>query len=488
VTGPQHHDVDAGDRHEDVALRRSGRSLTVAMYSALRALRLYPLENAAVQRAIADVDAVARDVLQRHHDLEFRASGDFLFLNGTRLRLELDNYASVSHLLSHFRSLDLGGFRLTEGVTPRDWTVFLSLLQSTRGVDEEARLADLEDRLGEAGVTVVQLLPPALGDVGEQDENVLSREAATRTYARSVSVTREVMTSVRMGRSPNLRRIKRAVQGIVDQILADEQSLVGLTTLRDFDEYTFTHSVNVCIFSVALGRRLGLTRLQLYDLGMAGLFHDIGKSRVPLEVLNCATGLTPEAWAELQKHPWYGALALFAMPGQQELPYRAMVVAYEHHMKIDLSGYPAPVRPRRMSIYSKIVAVADGFDAATSSRVYQVTPLAPSDVLRGMRERPQMGFDPVVVKAFLNLTGVYPIGTLVVLDTGELAIVHAVSADPKALSRPIVRIIGDSLGNVEFPGRLEDLSVEREPGVHAHTIVDTADPERYGIRISDYFV
>ena len=96
------------------------------------------------------------------------------------------------------------------------------------------------------------------------------------------------MTSVRMGRSPNIKKIKRVVQGIVDQILNEETSLIGLTTIRDYDEYTFTHSVNVCIFSVALGKRLGFNKLQLYDLGMAALFHDIGKSRVPAEVINKA--------------------------------------------------------------------------------------------------------------------------------------------------------------------------------------------------------
>jgi hypothetical protein len=137
---------------------------------------------------------------------------------------------------------------------------------------------------------------------------------------------------------------------------------------------------------------------------------------------------------------------------------------------------------------SKIVAVADGFDAATSTRVYQRSPMAPPDVLRGMRERPQLGFDPVVVKAFLNLTGAYPVGTLVVLDTSELALVHSTSPDPRALSRPVVRIVSDERGNVEFPGRLVDLNVEREPGVYERTIVDTADPERYAIRVSDYFV
>ena len=132
--------------------------------------------------------------------------------------------------------------------------------------------------------------------------------------------------------------------------------------------HTFTHSVNVCIFSVALGRRLGLTKIQLYDLGLAALFHDIGKSRVPVDVLNKATGLTDDEWRAIAGHPWLGSLALFHMRGQQELPYRAMIVAFEHHMKTDLTGYPRPIRPREMSIYSKIVAVADGFDAATDRK------------------------------------------------------------------------------------------------------------------------
>ena len=96
-----------------------------------------------------------------------------------------------------------------------------------------------------------------------------------------MAVTKEVINSVRMGRSASVKKVKRAVQAIVDQLLSSESSLVGLTTLRDYDDYTFTHSVNVCIFAVALGRKLGLTKLQLYDLGMAALFHDVGKSRVP---------------------------------------------------------------------------------------------------------------------------------------------------------------------------------------------------------------
>ena len=134
---------------------------------------------------------------------------------------------------------------------------------------------------------------------------------------------------------------------------------MGLTTLRDYDEYTFTHSVNVCIFSVALGRKLGLSKVQLYDVGMSALFHDVGKSRVPLEVLNKEGGLTDDEWRIMQAHPWLGVLTLFGLRGYGEIPYRGMIAAYEHHMKNDLTGYPKSIRPRQLSIYSKIVAVAE---------------------------------------------------------------------------------------------------------------------------------
>jgi HD-GYP domain-containing protein (c-di-GMP phosphodiesterase class II) len=297
-----------------------------------------------------------------------------------------------------------------------------------------------------------------------------------------------VINSVRMGQSPNIRKIKRVVQGIVDQILNNETSLIGLTTIRDYDDYTFTHSVNVCIFSVALGRRLGFTRLQLYDLGLAGLFHDLGKARVPLPVLNKADMLSDDEWRMVASHPWRGVLALFQLREQQEHPYRAMIVAYEHHMKRDLSGYPRSARTKEITMFSKIVAVADGFDAATSRRAYQTEPMGPAAVLQEMRDNPRRGMDPVIVKAFVNLLGIYPVGTLVVLDTFELAIVHTVNPSTEFLARPIIRIVSDEHGHLVHPGELFDLADKRADGAFARTIIKTADAERYGIRIGDYFV
>jgi HD-GYP domain-containing protein (c-di-GMP phosphodiesterase class II) len=478
--------TDAGfDTSSDAAVRRAGRSLIFSLYGALRAVKLYPVENAAVEKALNELTNQSRELLASQGELEIRMAGEFIFINQTRLRLALDNFGSFSHLLALFRGSGVGSVTVAKGVTTKDWLIFLSLLQHSNPENPSERLDEVAAKLESAGVTSFVLAPPT--DSGSENKEQ-DKERAKRTYAESVTATRDLMDSVRMGGSPNIKKIKRVVQGIVDQILNDETSLIGLTTIRDYDEYTFTHSVNVCIFSVALGKRLGLTKLQLYDLGMAALFHDIGKSRVPQHLLTKTTGLTDDEWPLIAAHPWLGVLALFQVRGAQELPYRAMVVAHEHHMKLDLTGYPRPIRERQLSVYSKIVAIADAFDAATSRRSYQSVPFTPAEVMNELRNNPRRGMDPVIVKAFINLTGVYPVGTLVVLDTFELGIVHAVNPLQEMLSRPIVRIISDSMGNILHPGTLVDLADKTADGVFARTIIKTDNPDRYGIRTGDYFV
>jgi HD-GYP domain-containing protein (c-di-GMP phosphodiesterase class II) len=474
-----------GEGAIDSFVRLKGRGFILAFYTALRAIKLYPLENSAVQKALADLAALTQEFVSSEHELDVRVSGEFIFVNATRLRLDLDNYASFSHVLSVFRACGIGTMHVTGAVSARDWQVFLTLVQVVAIADPHDRMNEIVAKMAATDVHDIALMPPGEED-GEDRER--AKERAKKTYSQSVTVTKDLMTSVRMGKSPNIKKIKRVVQGIVDQILNEETSLIGLTTIRDYDEYTFTHSVNVCIFSVALGKRLGLTKIQLYDLGMAALFHDIGKSRVPVDVLNKTGTLTDADWRMIAAHPWLGVLTLFQIRGTQEYPYRSMVVAMEHHMKADLTGYPKPIRPRVMSMYSKIVAAADGFDAATSRRAYQTVPINPAEVMREMRDNPRRGMDPIVVKAFINLTGIYPPGTVVVLDTFELGIVHAVNPLPEMLARPIVKVIGDPMGNLTSPGTIVDLADRREDGTFLRTIIKTENPERYGIRVSDYFV
>jgi HD-GYP domain-containing protein (c-di-GMP phosphodiesterase class II) len=468
-------------------LRRRGRDYVIALYGALRAIKLYPAEHTAVQKTLAELTQLGEEILESERELELRISGEFLFLNSTRLRLDLTNYASFGYWLRLCKASGIGSVKVYAGAMLRDWLVFLSMLDQAFEDSPFERLGAISDHLVRTNIRNIELVAPI-----EEDDTEFSQEAkkaATRTYNQSVAVTKEVINSVRMGRTPSIRKIKRVVQGIVDQILNEETSLIGLTAIRDYDEYTFTHSVNVCIFAVALGRRLGLTKIQLFDLGLSALMHDVGKSRVPLGFLHKTEELSEEEWQRIAAHPWLGVLALFQLRGQQEdVSYRAMTVAYEHHMRIDLSGYPKPVRPRSMSMTSRIVAVVDGYDAATTRRVYQTTPYPPSAVLQEMRDNPKRGLDQIVVKAFINLLGIYPVGTLVVLDTFELAIVYAANPRPDVLSRPIVKIVSDAQGNMLHPAPEADLAQTDAVGDYPRTIIKTADSERYGINVGDYFV
>ena len=472
----------------DGFLRHAGRDFLVVLYTAFRSLKLYPVENAQVQKALDDLAQTTKHLLDVEKELELRLQGEFIFVNSTRLRLDLDNYASFSHILGVLHQCGVGAVRIDEGVERKQLQIFVSMLLSYAAREATPnKVFELGQKLSDSGVTHIGVEPPLETDEEAEDEE-RQKEAAKRTYARSVAVTKEVINSIRMGRTANVKKVKRAVQAIVDQVLNNEASLVGLTTLRDYDEYTFTHSVNVCIFSVALGRKLGLSKLQLYDLGIAALFHDVGKSRVPLEVLNKQGGLSDEEWRIMQAHPWLGVLTLFGLRGYGEIPYRGMIVAYEHHMKTDLTGYPKSLRARELSIYSKIVAVADGFDAATSRRVYQTVPIQPDQVLKEMWENPRRGYDSVVVKAFINLIGIYPVGTCVILDTYEVAVVHGANPDVTHVHRPMVRVVTTPEGGLVHPGFLVDLAQRDAQGTFPRTIVKVTDPLKYGINVADYFV
>jgi HD-GYP domain-containing protein (c-di-GMP phosphodiesterase class II) len=467
-------------------VQRRARATIIAFHAAVRAVRLYPVENSAVQKAFAELSAAFERVLHNDSTCELRRIGDYLFVNDTRIRLGLDNYAAVTYGLGLLREAGIGGVRVLTLPTSREWVVlFTQLLAPPLELAEEDRRDVLELRLEQADVHCFELERPS-NEVPD-DIEADAKERARQTYVRSIDVTREVMMQSRLGGSIGLKRVRRAVQGIVDAILSDPSSLIGLTTLREFDEYTFVHSVNVCILSVALGRRLGLTKIQLLDLGLAALLHDIGKSRVSLDTLNKRGALTDAERTELQAHGWYGVLALFALHPGAGRPWRAMIACFEHHLRVDLSGYPRTIRPRQLSLFSKIIAVADGFDAATTTRVYQANPWSPADVLRGMRDNTRLGFDQVVVKAFINLTGIYPVGTVVVLDTFEMGVVHATNSDATALSRPIVRLLSDDQGNMLSETALADLTDRDANSAYYRTIIRTEDPERYGIRLSDYF-
>ncbi len=463
---------------DTVNIQEVGGKLLTAINVVLRSMRLYPVENVQVQQAIDDLHAQMVTLLESEGAFDLSISGDFFFLNETRLRLDLSNFSTFGNLASVLTSHGIGEVGVVPGVEPEEWAPFVALLLANPKDDPFPAFIDL---LSQTPAEHIDVRPPA----ESQEPELVERDALTEakgTYAQSVKVAKDVLTGVRLGKAVNARKVKRAVQGIVDQVLDNESSMVTMTTLRGFDEYTFTHSVNVCIFSVVIGQRLGFTRLQLYELGLGALLHDIGKMRVDTEIINKAGGLTEDEWTALKHHPTEGLLLLFQMRGFSEVPYRQMLMAYEHHMKVDLSGYPQNERVRELGLFSRIVAVADGFDAGTSVRSYQYEPWPPDEVLKEMRDNPRRGFDQLIVTTLITATGVYPVGTLVILDSGELAVVSKTHPEIEHIHQPSVKVISDAKGRpLETPVMVDLALGER-------TIVRTTDAQKYGIRVSDYLI
>lgn len=419
--------------------------------------------------------------------MELRIAGEFLFLNHTRLRLDLDNYAMVAYLIAQCRTSGTGVLRVTGDASVGDWITLVTALNAPAGADATVRYHALRQRLESAGVHAFELEPPVKAEEGGAGADVPA-DAAKGAYARSVAAAADVMRAIAQGQGPNLRALKRTVQAIVDRVLTDEMSMLGLTTVRDYEDATFTHAVNVCIFSIALGRRLGLSRAQLYDLGLAALFHDCGKARIPAAVLTKKDALTADDWRLITGHTWLGVLTLFQVRESGEFPYHAMLVAYEHHLKPDGGGYPRRLRPRSVGLYSRIVSVIEMFDAATTNLGYRTPVKRPAEYVEIMRTTADTFLDPTCVRVFVEMLGAYPVGTVLLLDSGEIAISRGVNPDPELSDRPLVFIISDADGNQMHPGIPADLGDTDGNGRFARSVLDTLDADAYGIRVGDYFV
>ncbi len=214
---------------------------------------------------------------------------------------------------------------------------------------------------------------------------------------------REMDSSVKTGKRTKLKRIKRALQFIVDSILTDESFLLGFVLSRNFEEYYDHHPVNVSIFSAVLGKRIGLDRVHLRTLSMVAFFHDAGKVEIPLSILDKKTDFTPKEQELIRRHPIDGIKVLLRSFGLNETSIFSMLVCFEHHMKLDLSGYPQPSGKRKPSLFSRIVSIADEYDSLISGRVRERKSLRVKDALKVMLKGSGTVYDPSLMKAFAGI-------------------------------------------------------------------------------------
>ncbi|MGB2696483.1 MAG: HD-GYP domain-containing protein, partial [Candidatus Zixiibacteriota bacterium] len=291
---------------------------------------------------------------------------------------------------------------------------------------------------------------------------------------------------VESGKVVPVVKLKRVVQKLVDRIIEDEETFLGFTAIKNFDEYTYVHSATVCVLSILFGMRLGLDKKRVSELGFAALFHDVGKIKLPHDLITKPSEFDENDWNMIRKHPIFGAKSLLGIRSPDEYCQRAIIVAFEHHLNLDLSGYPEIKRPRELNLFSRIVSIADAYDAMTSGRVYLKSPISPDEALKKMLYRQGRFYDPVLLKVFINVVGIYPVGTLVFLNQGELGLILKVNSDD--LARPVVRIIADKKGEMETTLEVDLREKDETTGEYRRHIVQSLDPSQYKIDLSKYLL
>lgn len=281
---------------------------------------------------------------------------------------------------------------------------------------------------------VIDLDTKSIEPVPIQEELVKAKEI--KREARQT--IHNIMDDVRFGEQIKKEQVEQIVMKMVSSIFRNQNALISLGRIRKADEYTYMHSMSVCVLMISFGKQLGFDLKQLRDVGVGAMLHDIGKMKVPQEILNSKRPLSDEEYEMMKEHVEHGRILLEETPGIADT---SVLLAAQHHERLDGSGYPKGLVGDNISNCAQAAAIVDVYDAMTSARCYK-RGLPPTEALKKLFEWRTRYFNSELVQQFIRCVGIYPVGSLVRLESGVIAIV--LNNDDKSLLHPVVRVIYDT--------------------------------------------
>ena len=429
--------------------------------SAIRGAQLYAPNHPLIAR---NLEALRTTLAQLHASQPSIAIGvvdDEIVVADTPLPKAA---AALGELIRRLQAADIERITIDQGVTVEELMAFVTAVS---GLSPRAAVTDQSEFPSLPHIRV--------GRIAKQTEGIgVDVAAIRRLYADAAHTAQDVWNSAQVEGKPELGMAQNMVEGLAETVTQNRTALVALTAMKSYDNYTFTHMVNVSILTMGQARGLGIDGRLLREFGLSALMHDIGKVRIPLEILNKTSRLNDEEFTVMKRHVVDGAEILRQTP---EMPILAPVVAFEHHLRLDGTGYPASVGRSQLNLGTMLCSIADVFDAMRSQRAYQQA--FPTDrILEVLKQNDGSQFDPNLVRRFVQLIGIYPPGNLVRLSTDEVAVVLRVHApDPY---RPTVRILRDTSRQELMVPRECNLWETRGEAGEVH-VVAPLDPTEYGI-------
>ena len=379
----------------------------------------------------------------------------------------------------------------------RDWMhhPFLRSRFRLEGDDQIRRIRELgvseveidtglgRDVPGPFASMVAQDLSPAFDAAARQRPPVFhpttlaeERARARKILRESSRVVEQVMEDARLGRQIELHHARELIGKMAASIVRNQDALLGLSRIRSVDHYTFEHSIHVSVLMIAFARSIGLEQDVIKEIGLGALLHDIGKCRIPESILNKPGKLTDAEFEVIRGHVAKGHAILSQ---SSDISATALNVIDEHHERIDGTGYPEAKTGEQISCYGQMASIIDVYDALTTQRVYHAA-MSPHEALRHLLKSSPQQFDRALVQQFIRCVGIYPIGTLVRLESQRLAVV--VETGREHFLKPVVRLIFDIKAHRRLPPQEIDFSCPNAYGQDPDHIVDAEDPSKWGLR------
>jgi HD-GYP domain-containing protein (c-di-GMP phosphodiesterase class II) len=453
-------------------LINSAKSAFQLLAAVLKNSTLYPVSHPFVLASADKFLLKINELLVDRKEVPFYLVGGELFFEKDSVPID----QSLAVLMESFTGRDIGGIVFKPGLSTEEITLFTDLMNKDAAVFSAD--SGFDELMPKAQITHIVLhrvlvVDKKIGSVIKE-----GKKRAAEVFMDAIETMKDMIEAQQLDKKINMRKVNTTVQAMVDNILQNRDAYIGLTNLKMYDEYTFAHSVNTSLLASALGTFLHFEKPQVAALGVAGLLHDMGKASVPHEIVNKPGKLTDAEWEVLKRHPIAGALVIADIPGVTKM---AMVAAFEHHQHGE-RGYP--VIGVRQHLFSQIISLADAYDAITAARVYYSIQTPPDHAIRILMKKRGTSFDPVLVKAFVNMMGIFPVGTVLKLTTGEVGLVMHQTRD---LMRPRVLLLTKFDGSEKGTGAEVSL-LETAGGNFKRSITGTIDPYVSRIDVKKYMV
>jgi putative nucleotidyltransferase with HDIG domain len=390
---------------------------------------LYPATHPLVRTPVEKCHMELAPFFADRSELALTVSDGTLVLEGVPI---FQLTSSLELFMARLGAIGLPAVIFERGISVEDIERFVRFLHETK--EQDLPIPEIKARLDGWGVTHIRVTAT---DEEEKDDFSLAR----KIYGNALNVVVRALKDVRNGKTPDGAESDQVVREMSGMVSRNRDAMLALTLIKNFDEYTYNHSVNVSVLSLAVAETLGLSDTERIGVGVAGLLHDVGKTQLALDLIRKPGTLTVEEFEEIKKHPEEGFAILGRMTHIQE---STRCVVLEHHMRFDRTGYPRPEPEYRMNPYSHVIAVADCYDALTTMRSYQ-RERTPQQALEIMRKLAGKSLDPDLVGLMERSLGVYPVGTMVRLSTMEIGVVTGTADGGKG--EPKVAILFDRSGN-----------------------------------------